>query len=33
MRLALEQMEPKKEMENFVRDYSTGNHPRTAYIH
>lgn len=25
MRLALEQMEPEKEMENFVRDYSTGN--------
>jgi len=25
MCLALEQMEPKKEMENFVRDYSTGN--------
>ncbi|KAG6332130.1 hypothetical protein ID866_6960 [Astraeus odoratus] len=25
MRLALEQMEPDKEMENFVRDYSTGN--------
>ncbi|KAG1851327.1 hypothetical protein DFJ58DRAFT_426484 [Suillus subalutaceus] len=25
MRLALEQMEPEKEMENFVRDYATGN--------
>lgn len=25
MRLALEQMEPEKEMENFVRDYGTGN--------
>ncbi|OJA20828.1 hypothetical protein AZE42_02512 [Rhizopogon vesiculosus] len=25
MRLALEQMEPEKEMENFVRDYATGS--------
>ncbi|KAF7362504.1 Septation protein imp2 [Mycena venus] len=25
MRLALEQMEPEKDMENFVRDYGTGN--------
>lgn len=25
MRLALEQMEPEKEMDNFVRDYGTGN--------
>lgn len=25
IRLALEQMEPEKDMENFVRDYSTGN--------
>ncbi|KAG6805199.1 hypothetical protein H0H93_005352, partial [Arthromyces matolae] len=25
IRLALEQMEPEKDMENFVRDYGTGN--------